>query len=99
MPLSFPPMREVIVDGKARWQATCRTCGQDVCSRPQAVKAAVEELRRAHGYEAECRRAPTLCEWFATCTRPAAGTSPHPILGDVLICQVCADTHSLVVTP
>lgn len=57
MPLSYPPIRPVEVDGEKRWQATCRTCGQDVCSRPQVVKVAVDELRRAHGFEADCRRA------------------------------------------
>ncbi len=57
MPLSFPPMRPVEVDGKTKWQATCRTCGQDVCRVPQLVKAAVDEARRAHGPEKSCRRA------------------------------------------
>lgn len=56
MPLSYPPIRPVLVDGKTLWQATCRTCGQDVCSRPQVVKAAVQEMRKAHGHEAECTR-------------------------------------------
>lgn len=54
---SYPPIRKVDVNGAIRWQATCRTCGQDVCQRPQVVKAAVEEMRRAHGAEAHCRRA------------------------------------------
>lgn len=57
MPLSFPPLRAVEVDGVKRWTATCRTCGQDVVRTPQIVKAAVEEMRRAHGPEAHCERA------------------------------------------
>lgn len=56
MPLSFPPMRAVLVHGAAKWQATCRTCGEDVCREPQVVKAAVDEARRAHGHEKECTR-------------------------------------------
>lgn len=56
MPLSFPPIRPVVVNGATKWQATCRTCGQDVCERPQVVKAAVDEMRRAHGREAHCTR-------------------------------------------
>ena len=56
MPLSYPPIRAVVVDGQTRWQATCRTCGQDVCKRPQIVKAAAQEMRKAHGPEAECTR-------------------------------------------
>lgn len=57
MPLSFPPLHQVVVDGVTRWNATCRTCGQDVCERPQLVKAAVDEARRAHGHEKSCTRA------------------------------------------
>lgn len=56
MPLSYPPIREVIVDGERRWQATCRTCGQDICRVPQVVKAAVDETRKSHGREADCKR-------------------------------------------
>ena len=33
----------------------------------------------------------TTCEWFALCTKPAAGTVAHPILGDVPICERCAE--------
>lgn len=39
----------------------------------------------------------TACQWYALCTREAAGTTPHPILGDVPICQRCADKHRLPV--
>lgn len=31
-----------------------------------------------------------LCEWFALCTNEATHTEPHPILGDVPICDRCA---------
>lgn len=34
--------------------------------------------------------APTVCAWFALCTNAATGTEPHPILGDVPICDRCA---------
>lgn len=57
MPLSYPPLKAVLVDGEKRWTAQCRTCGQDVVERPQLVKAAVEDQRRAHGFEAHCTRA------------------------------------------
>src|ERR1044072_1896475 len=30
-----------------------------------------------------------LCEWFAQCLNDATGTEPHPILGDVPICDRC----------
>lgn len=40
---------------------------------------------------------PVPCEWFALCTRPSAGTTQHPILGAVPICQPCADRHGLPV--
>lgn len=39
-----------------------------------------------------------LCEWYALCVRPAAGTTPHPILGDVPICEKCAAKHGLPIT-
>lgn len=56
MPLSYPPIRPVVVDGVKRWTAACRTCGQDVVAYPQLAKVAVEELRRGHGFEADCNR-------------------------------------------
>lgn len=31
------------------------------------------------------------CQWFARCENPATLTEPHPILGDVPLCQRCAD--------
>jgi hypothetical protein len=30
-----------------------------------------------------------LCEWFATCARPATTTVYHPIIGDVPVCRQC----------
>jgi hypothetical protein len=32
-----------------------------------------------------------LCQWFALCDQPATGTMPHPILGDVPICDRCRE--------
>lgn len=28
-----------------------------------------------------------LCEWFALCLEPAVDHRPHPILGDVPVCE------------
>ena len=56
--LSFPPLRAVEIGGVTKWTATCRTCGHDVVQCPQPVKAAVNEMRRAHGAEALCKREP-----------------------------------------
>lgn len=33
----------------------------------------------------------TICQWFLMCLNPAVGTVNHPILGDVPICDRCAD--------
>jgi len=33
----------------------------------------------------------TYCQWFALCTNEATMTRPHPILGDVPICERCND--------
>jgi hypothetical protein len=30
-----------------------------------------------------------ICAWFARCGRPATGTTPHPVLGDVPTCDRC----------
>ena len=30
-----------------------------------------------------------MCEWFALCTNAATGTTAHPVLGDVPICDRC----------
>lgn len=57
MPLSYPPLKAVEVDGVKKWTAVCRACGQEVVQAPQMVKAAAEEARRAHGQETECTRA------------------------------------------
>ena len=35
------------------------------------------------------------CEWFALCRNESVGTVPHPVLGDVPICQRCADKMEL----
>lgn len=32
---------------------------------------------------------PGLCRWFAMCDNQATGTEPHPVLGDVKICDRC----------
>jgi len=29
------------------------------------------------------------CAWFARCTNPATGTTPHPVLGSVPTCDRC----------
>lgn len=31
------------------------------------------------------------CMWFAACDNDAVKTEPHPVLGDVPICQRCLD--------
>jgi hypothetical protein len=37
------------------------------------------------------------CQWFALCTRPAAGVAEHPVLDYVPICQPCADNMGVEV--
>lgn len=32
---------------------------------------------------------PTTCRWFLLCTNAATTTQPHPILGNVPICERC----------
>lgn len=39
-----------------------------------------------------------ICEWFALCTNPAAGTVTHPILGEVPTCERCATMLDLKFT-
>lgn len=35
-----------------------------------------------------------MCEWFAMCTNEATDFMPHPILGDVPICDRCKERAS-----
>jgi hypothetical protein len=51
-------------------------------------------------HDAGCRRCglpvdftpnDSVCQWFAGCGRPATGTTPHPILGDVPTCDRCSE--------
>ena len=37
------------------------------------------------------------CQWFAMCDHDAVGTTKHPVLGDVPICERCADKLGLEV--
>lgn len=30
------------------------------------------------------------CEWWAMCANDATGVEPHPVIGDVPICDRCA---------
>jgi hypothetical protein len=39
------------------------------------------------------------CRWFVMCNEPATTFEPHPILGDVPICQGCKDTLANLRTP
>lgn len=36
-----------------------------------------------------------ICRWYALCANEAVGTTSHPVLGDVPICQRCASKHDL----
>lgn len=40
-----------------------------------------------------------MCEWFLLCKNEAVTTEPHPILGDVPICQRCADKVKRIAAP
>lgn len=42
---------------------------------------------------------PITCSWYAMCANPAVGTTAHPILGPVPICDRCAAKHELTIAP
>ena len=37
------------------------------------------------------RKPADACRWFLNCDNPATGTESHVVLGDVPICQRCAN--------
>lgn len=64
-------------------------------ARGRELLATLEQIAREDtegpnaDYEYDIRRANTRCEWFLMCTNRATGVMPHPILGDVPICDRC----------
>lgn len=81
--------RDPVAEVRARLHATA-VAEDEVCDRCG--------VRRGH--EADCPSDPynmddqqsVPCRYFALCDRPAVGTLPNPVLGDVPTCQRCADT-------
>ncbi len=65
----------------------------DTISQPdsRALGATVTDFARQ-------LRAEMLCAWHRYCDLPADGTSRHPVLGFVAICQRCADHDHLTLT-
>lgn len=53
-------------------------------------KRAGERTADTQGRKIDVAPAP-LCEWFALCTNVATGYEPHPILGEVPICDRCRE--------
>jgi hypothetical protein len=45
-------------------------------------------IAKRYGYGTD-PKPPTGCEWFALCDNRATGTMPHPVLGEVPICDRC----------
>jgi len=45
------------------------------------------------------KTAPGACQWFALCDNSAVTTEPHPVLGEVPICQHCADKLKYLKAP
>jgi len=39
----------------------------------------------------DCETEKMTCEWFLLCDNEATQTEPHPIVGDVPICDRCKD--------
>jgi hypothetical protein len=57
----------------------------------RSLTATLTDLARYVGAE-------MLCAWHRSCDLPAEGTSRHPVLGAVAICQRCADHDRLPIT-
>jgi hypothetical protein len=78
--------------------AGCAAC--DEASRKAITIATATGSRSASYTEAgNCgARVTRKCEWYALCDQSAAGTTPHPILGAVPICESCAAKHGLTIS-
>lgn len=62
--------------------------GLDVAEEIMAVHASKDE----EGDEHYLAPGKVKCQWFTLCENDATTTEPHPVLGDVPICQRCQDT-------
>ena len=52
--------------------------------------------RRTEVQKLRDRSKSDVCRWFLKCDNPAVTTRPHPIIGDVPICQRCADKMTAI---
>jgi len=103
----------VPVDGSDAQPASVAPCGNcgapvhqgyDYCRGCLDSNARADEAWREHMLPTTDESAPVeapvrVCEWFATCDRPAVGHAPHTVLGSVPSCAPCARRLGLNVTP
>lgn len=61
-----------------------------------AVQLRTRDAQNLHGIWRKLERAAArvkaqapVCGWFLNCGRPATGTTPHPVLGEVPTCDRC----------
>lgn len=91
---------DVTPEGAAVIEDYCRTVGETFASETEAetrtegrtlLKVADRIAAQLEGLAMATADLDALeCAWFAGCGRPATGTTPHPILGDVPTCDRCA---------
>jgi hypothetical protein len=86
-----PPKITYRQEGDDGYCYCVRVDGRAVTYASLTRSEAMAEKRRILAQWYAAQRANPVCQWLAGCERPPVTTKAHRLLGDVPICQPCAD--------